>query len=180
MDGAVRHTVRFFGGTFPASDVASFLAHGGGALVVASKRHTEMLIDELRIRSVNVEEAIASGELVFASAEEVCDAMIADGGPTEERFLAIVGTVVDDLVARRGTISVYGEVVDLFAQRARPDDAIELERLWTGLLGRRPVRLLCGYGFASLASTDGVRKSPMICELHEPHEPLEADETDGD
>ncbi len=162
IDERSRHTVRFFGGEFPASDVASFLAHDTGALVVASKKHSELIMRELQALGMNVDEAIASGELVMTSAEDVCEAIIRDGAPTKERFEELVVKRVDALIARCETATVYGEVVDLLAQRERTPDAIALEKLWNELLSDR-VRLLCGYGFASFGSADPA----AICKLHD-------------
>jgi len=71
---------------------------------------------------------------------------------------------------------VFGEMVDLLAQRGQIDAALALEQLWNALASERDFSLLCGYELDVFDVATQVGALPEICGLHShvrpTHDPL--------
>jgi len=166
-----RHWVQFFDDSQSLSEtVASFLRdgldHGATLLIVETKAHWQATARLLARRRVPIEAAAQSGQLTVLDA---FDAMALVGGPDElsaERFDRSIGALVRQLASRSRSLRVYGEVVDLLAERGDFDAALRLESLWNALIAQVPMALLCGYSarlFSDLGRSEDFQR---ICGEH--------------
>lgn len=144
-DRDAHHVVQFFD-TFEsrAVAVARFLEAravlGDHLLVVAKPEHWVNIRRELDVLGFGTAAAETDGRLV------VRDAHATLGG---ERPL-----------------SIYGEMVDVLAERGELAAAVALESMWNALAARGPFTLMCGYASAHfVAPAAGVRLR-QVCEAH--------------
>jgi hypothetical protein len=87
------------------------------------------------------------------------------GEPDPEAFEASIGALIRTLSTER-PLSIYGEMVDVLAERGELDAAVALESLWNALAARGPFTLMCGYASAHfVAPAAGVRLR-QVCEAH--------------
>jgi hypothetical protein len=164
------HVVQFFDTDESlAACVAAFLARGyrsGQALLlVARPRNTERILEALEGAGFPVADAIASHRLIVEDAFELMSLFLRYGRPDRRRFTETVGRRVSELAAHR-TVCVYGEMVDILAQRADLPEAIELERLWNDLGAQVSLSLMCGYSAAHFVPAANHRALRDICAAH--------------
>jgi hypothetical protein len=155
-----------------AQSVAAFLAAGfelgEPALVVATPGHLAAFSDALAERSWDEQALAQRASLVMADAETTLAAILDEGAPSEARFEAVVGPLVDRATeqAPAGGARVFGEMVDLLTRRGEPRAAVELERLWNRLRQARPISLLCAY---RLDVFDGATQTGPLLDLCRSH-----------
>ena len=93
-------------------------------------------------------------------------AQFMDGGlaglPDPQRFDAVVGTLVRDLVAV-APHRAYGEMVALLWAAGNGEATLQLEQLWNGLQAEIDFSLLCAYALTN--PLDGAPQD-SICDLH--------------
>jgi hypothetical protein len=69
-------------------------------------------------------------------------------------------------LAAQGRLSIYGEMVDVLAEREEVDAAIALEAMWNDLAERASFRLLCGYSSAHFVSRRAEVRLRDVCGAH--------------
>jgi hypothetical protein len=149
--------------------VADFLSGGFDlgqpALVIATPAHTDGVVEELRARSVDVDELANAGDLVLLDARKVLTTFMRDSVPDAERFRTNITEAIDGLNRGREscTIRAYGEMVDVLWQDGLTSAAIRLEMLWNQLALSRDFSLLCGYAIGSFYKDAGMRE---VCAQH--------------
>jgi hypothetical protein len=178
------HVVQFFDSDESrASCVASFLAEGYRAgeplLVVARPANWAAIVAELGRMNVPVQQALADRRLVAHDADDTLRRLSRHGSPDETLFEEVVGGAVRSLQKPGSRIRIYGEMVDMLAQRGELPDAIRLETLWNNLGERASYFLMCGYSAAHFVSTTTHRAMRDICGAHSAvhrhaHDPLAA------
>ena len=90
------------------------------------------------------------------------DMLLVHGEPDRQRFRALVGDLVEDLVSDR-PLCIYGEMVNLLWEGGDVIAAMTLEGFWNELAAEVDFSLLCGY------RRDDRRTSSVldrICGLH--------------
>jgi hypothetical protein len=164
------HAVRFYESkTSLCRTVADFLSRGFDlgqpALVIGTPEHTDGVLEELRSRSVNVDELVTAGDVVLLDARKILATFMRDGLPDAERFGATITAAIDRLCRGRKdcTIRAYGEMVDVLWQDGLTSAAIRLEMLWNQLAMSRDFSLLCGYAIGSFYKDAGLRE---VCAQH--------------
>jgi hypothetical protein len=165
------HVVQFFDSDESrATCVASFLAEGYRAgeplLVVARPSNWAAIVAELGIMNVPVQQALADSRLVAKDADETLRRLSRNGSPDATLFEEVVGRAVRSLQKPGSRLRIYGEMVDMLAQRGELPDAIKLETLWNDLGARTPYFLMCGYSAAHFVSTNTHRAMRDICGAH--------------
>jgi KaiC/GvpD/RAD55 family RecA-like ATPase len=132
--------------------VARFLGQGSvdghPAIVIATEPHRTAILNYLRGRLIDVDQAQRVGSLIVLDARTTLDLFMEDGMPDAERFDASVGKLIADVLEGREDrvlIRAYGEMVDVLWKEGNPAAAIRLETLWNRLAQRYGFALLCGY-----------------------------------
>jgi hypothetical protein len=155
-----------------AGSVAAYLSagfeNGEPAVVVATREHVTRFAEKLAAAGWDEQKVQADRLLVLADA----DAMLAefmDGElPSAPAFEAVVGGLLDRVAERfpRGRTRVFGEMVDLLAERGQTEAAVQLEQLWNELARRRSFTLLCGYRMDVFDRATQTGLLPDVCAEH--------------
>jgi hypothetical protein len=166
-----RHWVQFFDDAQSRSEtVASFLHDGldDGAtlLIVETKKHWQATARLLALQRVPIEAAAQSGQLTVLDAGDAVSLVGGADGPGSERFDRSVGALVRQLASRARSLRVYGEVVDVLAERGDLEAALRLEALWNALIVQVPMVLLCGYSAARYIDPERAEDFQRICGAH--------------
>jgi hypothetical protein len=170
-DGAAgQHICQFFDSDESRADaVAAFVAeglrNGEHVLVVVRPIHWAAIVQRLAAARVPVEREIASGRVIVKDAMDTLRRISRNGAPDRAAFNEHVSTTVRGLT-ELGTLRVYGEMVDILAQRGDFDQAVALEGLWNALA--QPVRffLFCAYSAAHFVAPITHRWLREICATH--------------
>jgi hypothetical protein len=165
------HIVQFFDSDESRAEcVAEFLATGlrlqEPAVVVARPANWSSTVEQLEARGVRVPQAIADGMIVVKDADDTLRRLCASGSPDPGGFETVVGKAVNGLARRGARVRVYGEMVDILAERGELVEAIQVETLWNRLGERIPFFLLCGYSAAHFVATATHRALRDICSAH--------------
>jgi hypothetical protein len=166
------HAVQFYGDKDSLfATVAGFLGHGfddgHAAIIIATKDHCAAILDRLKDRSVDVEQAHDSGKLIVLDAHQTLDLFMEGDMPDASRFEASVGRLIADLLSEndaRLMIRAYGEMVDVLWKQGRSQAAIRLEMLWNRLAQRHGFSLLCGYAMGNFYKE--TRGFEEVCRQH--------------
>jgi hypothetical protein len=164
------HSCQFFDSDDSrAAAVSAFIAQGlrrgDQLLVVARPVHWAAIVERLDSLRVPVSRELASGRVLVKDAMDALRRLTCGGALTAERFEQVIGSTVRSLSGDR-PLRVYGEIVDILAQRGEHRAALELEELWNGLAAAVPFTLMCGYSaphFVSPSTHAGLR---AICAAH--------------
>jgi hypothetical protein len=164
------HGVLFYEDTASLSrTVAVFLADGLAlgqpALIIATPEHRDAVLEELRVRHVDVDKVEAAGDLLCLDARQLLGTFMVNGMPEAASFKAHVPVALDHLHRGRThcAIRAYGEMVDVLVQDGLTAAAIHLEGLWNQLAMMREFSLLCGYALGHFYKDAGMRD---ICAQH--------------
>lgn len=144
------HQVQFYGSDDALGlNVSSFLAvpllRGEAALIVASAEHLALFATGLAAVGIDVPALRLSGRYVELDAAESLAAFMTDAGPDEQLFRHRFAGVIAEAADRFDAVTAYGEMVGLLAADGQLVAALELEGIWSRLLGESRLRLLCGY-----------------------------------
>jgi hypothetical protein len=157
--------------------VADFLADGLAAtqpiVLIATKSHRELLLNELRRRGFAVDRLVESVDIAVLDAQETLDRFMDDGQPDQRRFSAVIGDALSSVSRAREdcTVRAYGEMVDVLWRGGNREGAIRLEVLWNDLAGRYPFSLLCGYAMGHFYKQAG--DFERVCGLHTHQHPAD-------
>jgi hypothetical protein len=150
------HAVQFYGSDQSlCSTVGGFISEGliagQPAVVIATPGHSLAILEELRRRLIDVEEARRIGDLVLLDAEEMLATFMAGDAPDAGAFRRNVGEIIDQALGGRlrTPVRAYGEMVDVLWKRGSSGAAIRLEVLWNELASSHAFQLLCGYSMGN-------------------------------
>jgi len=166
------HAVTFYSSadelfTTVGAFVMEGLALGEPALLIATEQHAIGILDGLRARNLDVDGAVARGDIVVFDALETLERITVDGEIDPDLFDRALAAAIDATVRGRpggAALRAFGEMVDVLCQNGQQDEAIRLEILWNRFGGTRPMSVICGY-----ASSDflGQRTAyDAVCRLH--------------
>ena len=149
----LRHSVEFYDPDATAlvenvaRSICDSLKRGDVALVVAQAERLYAI--QLRLEGLNVvcRDAVKRGRLEWLDGHDVLEQIMFAGRPDPEAFDRVVGETVRHLLGRRDARAIYGygEMVGILWNQDNEAGAVELERLWNGLLAEIPAVLHCGY-----------------------------------
>ena len=166
------HAVQFYGDEESLfTTVAGFLSQGfvdgHPAIVIATPDHRAAILDRLRGRLIDVDNAQKLGGLIVLDAQQTLDLFMVHGMPDPHQFDESVGGLIGEVLGGREDkvlIRAYGEMVDVLWKQGMPDAAIRLEMLWNRLAQRYGFALLCGYSMGNFyKETKGFE---AVCSQH--------------
>ncbi len=166
------HAVQFYGDENSLfTTVTAFLGRGfvdgHPAIVIATESHRSSILEYLRGRLIDVEQAQRTGSLVMLDAQQTLDRFMHRGMPDPVRFEESVGKLIGSVLEGREDrilIRAYGEMVDVLWKEGKSEAAIRLEMLWNRLAQRFGFALLCGYSMGNFyKQTKGFE---AICREH--------------
>jgi hypothetical protein len=173
------HGVQFYSeGRFLSGAVADFLGDGLAAgqpvVVIATAKHCEAIVAELKARHFDVDTHIEQRDLVLLDAAQTLDTLRVDGRLDLSRFATAFKPVTDLIYGEREgvVVRVYGEIVDTLWRAGAHDEAMQLEQLWTNVAQQHSLSVLCGYRLAPFyCDTAGLQR---LCDVHTHNEIIRA------
>jgi len=164
------HAVRFYEDKASlCRTVADFLGEGFAlghpGMVIATPRHRDALLSELRSRHVDVDRVQSADDLLLFDAREVLATFMVEGMPDATLFKGDIPAAIARLCRGRKecTVHTYGEMVDVLWQDGLTAAAIRLEMLWNQLAMTHDFSLLCGYAMGNFYKHAGMRD---VCAQH--------------
>jgi hypothetical protein len=152
-----------------ALSVAAYLAPayeaGDNLLVVAKPANWDGIARELRALGCDVDRGVENGRITVLDAQTTARAICRHEAPDPALFRSVGEPLVRKLL-QRGRLSIYGEMVELFAEEGNFSAALKLEELWCGLAEKLSFRLMCGYMSAHFASAISEAKLTTLCKMH--------------
>jgi hypothetical protein len=144
-----------------------FARHAAGdcLLIVARASNWIAIHRILAARGVDVRVATESGRLVVLNAVTTLEKLSRNGQPHGPSFQAVIGESVRALAAK-GSLSIYGEMVDMLAEFDDVDSALALEGMWNELAGRQAFQLMCGYAAAHFVARRAELRLRDVCAAH--------------
>jgi hypothetical protein len=142
-----------------ADFIAGALRGGDVAIAIAQAERLNALQRALHACGVDCREAVKRGRLELLDGHKTLARFMYGGRPDPEAFERVIGDKVREMLSRRhaGRLHAYGEMVGILWKDGNDAGAVELERLWNGLLEGMPAALYCGYpieGFDQPVWTD--------------------------
>jgi hypothetical protein len=164
------HVVQLFDSTESrVESVATFLGspcrNGQPILCVSRAAHQPAILDQMRRDGAPIDPAIAEGRATFLDAAETLRRISRHGTVDAARFDELIVREITR-AARAGVVYVYGEMVDVLAERGDFADAVTLEALWNRLGARVPLIQLCGYDAAHFVAPETQRALLRIRAAH--------------
>jgi hypothetical protein len=165
------HIVQFFDtDESRTAGVAAFLAEGYAAgepmFLVARPTSWHPVIGQLEKLGVCMHSAIADGMLVVKDANDSLRRVAPLGTPDMGAFQDTFGATLQGLARRGPRVRMYGEMVDILAERGDFENALKLEAIGNVLVPNFPVHVLCGYAATSFLPTNTHRAMVDICCAH--------------
>src|SRR5262245_14553095 len=151
------------------------LRAGHPAIIVARAEHLETCLSTLATDGIDIEGALASGQLTSHDANKTLDKLLVNGNLDTARFEEIIaGPIKESFGPRKdSTLSAVGEMVDILWRAGKHDLALRLENLWNGLGQQFPINLLCAYYMGSFADDSSSAGFDRICAQHGDVQPTE-------
>jgi signal transduction histidine kinase len=156
--------------------VATGLAVGEPAVVIATPTHRDGFERGLKARGINVAEARRAGRYLPLDAAETLARITTDGWPDPVRFGEVVGGALALLATAgsAGQVRAFGEMVALLWADGRRGAAIRLEELWNELGRSHKFSLVCAYPLAAFGAHADAASFSSVSELHTQVFPTEA------
>jgi anti-sigma regulatory factor (Ser/Thr protein kinase) len=121
---------------------------------------------EMRERGVDTEGMTIEGRLVMADAKTVLGGFMAGDLPQPPAFHRAVRPLLGVAGAGGRRVRAFGEMVSLLWDDGNVLGAVELERLWNGLLERLDFDLLCAYPLAIREAPESLSALTDVCGAH--------------
>lgn len=136
-------------------------------IVVTTRAHWSAMVGRLAMRStVDLSDAVMSGQLRHVDADIVLSAVLDDGVPNSRRFQDRTSSLIEKAHQRFGAVRVFAELTGMLWQQGNPWAAMRLEELWNGLAAQLPFALLCPY-HNDLSDSEAYNPSlKRVCSVH--------------
>jgi hypothetical protein len=121
------------------------LRRGEAVVLVSTPNHTALFCQDLRTDGFDVEALEKSGQLMILDAETVLSSFSIDGNPDRDRFMRILGDVLEKAGENYPRVRAFGEMVNLLWEKGELSRAIALEELWNDLAKTHAFSLFCAY-----------------------------------
>jgi hypothetical protein len=168
---AGEHCVQFYADDEDRSaSVAGYLrgglCRGETAIVVAAPATRAGALAGLGKLGVPTDAAQAAGRLLLLDTAGLVTRLAARKAPLLPDFDCEIGAVIRRAVAAGRPVRAYGETAALLPRACGAGQALELERLWSGLARQVPFALLCGYPWSLVDKPEAAGMLAAICDLH--------------
>lgn len=145
--------------------IASALKAGGLVVVVATRAHRESIVQSLRSRTVNIDQAEAQGRYVAVDAVAMLSKVMVDEMPDPVRFKNELSKLVDESSSGR-EVAIYGEGVEILLEQGNIEAAVAMEKL-TNEFGRHyPIHVLCACRLGIAENSIPTDAFERICAQH--------------
>lgn len=150
------------------SVVVSSLEDGSSVLVVCTPEHRHQLQASL-IESGITTAGLNKNRFQILDAKATLSEFMVDGRLSSEKFSRCVGQNIrraKEAALNAESVTVFGEMVAILWSEGKQSAALELERLWNGLLLEGTFQLHCAYPRRILAEKTNSLAMKAICNEH--------------
>ena len=141
-----------------AEYVGAGLAHGEGAVIIATPEHCAAFLARLS--------TVDRSRLKVLDAEQTLATFMVNGRPQWQPFQQVIGGLIAEMRLQYPTVRAYGEMVDVLWQRGERDAAIQLEEYWNELGKLQTFSLFCAYRMDPLESAAYAGPLESVCKAH--------------
>ena len=144
------HMVQFYSSDADLTEslgeyICTGLKNGELCIVITTYQHIRQLDQELAQRGIDALAARTQGRLIAADAAETLTSITVDGMPRRDRFMKVIGGLMEQTSRQGLPIRAYGEMVALLWRDGNKQGVIRLERYWNQLAAELPFSLYCAY-----------------------------------
>lgn len=165
------HLVQFYEDErFLCEAVALFagtgLRHGEAVIIIAAAPHRAAFKRRLVEKGFDIKTAKTKGQLTMLDAAETLAQFVVNGVPNAEKFMHIIGSLIEQKGERYPAIRAYGEMVDLLWAEGNLHGTIQLEELWNDFARANSFTLLCGYEMNNFNQQSHGKAFHKVCHTH--------------
>jgi PAS domain S-box-containing protein len=147
--------------------IGSGLGSGASCIVIATPAHREELQLRLLANGIDISVAHEQDRYVAQDAAETLAQFLVDGTPDPQRFVEVIGSIIERAGKGQKRIHIFGEMVALLWQEGNQAAALRLEELWNELRGNtHPFVLLCAYPMSLFAGQVYSEQFMQMCGQH--------------
>lgn len=166
-----RHVMQLFDTELSRCEAVSAFVRAGldageNAVVVITAPRWFAVAEQLRADGVDLDAVIASGQLTLRDATSTLGLLLNEQTPHARLFDLSIGALVSQLAAKGPALRIYGEMVDVLAERGDLAAARQLEDLWNRLADQFPFTLFCGYSAVHFGDARAGAMLKSICRAH--------------
>ncbi len=166
------HLVQFYEKEdFLIEAVSDFLGAGLGSgaacIVIATQAHLEGFSQRLQANGLDLASAYTRGKYIAIDAAEILSQIQGEGLPDPQRFVEVIGSLIERAEKGERRVRIFGEMVVLLWQQGKQAAALRLEKLWNELRhATHPFSLLCAYPMSLLAGSEHAEQFALMSNLH--------------
>ena len=153
--------------------VRAALESGGMVMVILGSTHQSGVREGLRAADIDVDAAIAQGDLVEASSDAVLVELTEGGSFDAEAYRDMAQTLVATAEARGRALHICGNLHSALWERGEIDVLLGLEGAWNRTTASPALHLLCLYDSRVFDRTAGHDALPALCREHLRLRPVE-------
>jgi len=173
------HFVQFYESDgFIADSIAEYFFHGlesnSTCICVATREHTEGILDGLKRFGIDPQKAVESGLLIVHDASEMLSKFMRNGAPEPELFRGSVGELVGTMTRSNQPLRIFGEMVAVLWNDGKHDAALSLEELWNDLREEHDFSLFCAYPLKCFEQAGLNGQMEKVCHRHTKTIPAES------
>lgn len=142
--------------------VADHLNQGTRVVCFMTPPHRVAVLARLSSANLPVDCLQNDGRLAFFDASVALEHLVIDGRLDRSRF----DSMLRDIIPEGQPCAIYGELVDLLAERGELRQAHQLEHWWSGITAEHPLTIFCGYASAHFGHPDAIPTLREICRTH--------------
>lgn len=142
--------------------IAEHLTQDTPVICLMTTDHRNAVLTRLAGHAHAVDALQNNGRLTFLDASAALEGLLVDGRLDRGRFDSMLR---DNLPADQ-PCALYGELVDLLAERGDLRQAQQLESWWSRITAERPLTVFCGYASAHFGHPASIPALRAICRAH--------------
>ena len=147
-----------------ADFAAAELVAGKATIVAATESHRAGILEGLRARSVDVDDAIARGMLIPLDAAETLSKFMSNDMLDPDHFFEFMDTLIGAAMRVAPRVSVCGEIAPQLLAAGKSAQALRLEELSDIAVHGFRLNALCGYALSGFEADNEVIQD--ICAEH--------------
>jgi len=147
-----------------ADFAAAELGAGKATIVAATELHRTGILERLKARSVDVDDAVARGTLIPLDAAETLSKLMSNDVPDPDRVFEFMDSLIGTATRSAPRVAVCGEIAPQLLAAGKPVQALRLEELWDIAVHGLRLNTLCGYALNGFEADNEIFQS--ICAEH--------------
>ena len=135
-------------------------------IVLATEPHRASLEQRLQREGLEVDIARVRGQYISIDAAAALSKLMVDGALSQERFVEVVGGIIEQAGQGGSRVRIFGELVALLWEDGYRAEAIRLEELWNTLAKSHSFSLFCAYPMYGFGGEVYENEFTEICQQH--------------